>query len=310
MARVRKAKRGVHLTWQHALDDYIAYKQAQGLREITLNGHRNVIGLFYRRHPEAWEGDTRKSLYEFMGESIKPATYNIRRNYLKQYFDWCVTEGVLASSPMTGLKKRRDDGRMTVLDEDTLRQLLTLPDKRTFAGLRDYALICFFLDTGARPKEAFSLVPADINLRAMEARILAGVSKTGVSRTLPIFDTTATAIRRLLEVRHPAWGDNVPAFCSTEGTPMRNDTWGDRLEVYSKLLAVKFHPCALRHTFATQFLRNGGNALALQRLMGHSTLDMTKRYVHLTQVDVATEHAMASPLKALTAKNHRLRVLA
>ena len=88
----------------------------------------------------------------------------------------------------------------------------------------------------------------------------------------------------------------------------RNDTWGDRLERYGKQLCIKVHPYVLRHTFATQFLRNGGNALTLQRIMGHSTLDMTKRYVHLTEVDVKAAHAHASPISAAAKKTRLGRI--
>jgi site-specific recombinase XerD len=90
---------------------------------------------------------------------------------------------------------------------------------------------------------------------------------------------------------------------------MTNSTWGDRLEVYARLIGVKFHPYALRHTFATHFLRAGGNALALQKLMGHSTLEMTKRYVHLTAADLKAQHEMASPLNGLINAKCRMRGL-
>ncbi|MGE5484695.1 MAG: tyrosine-type recombinase/integrase [Ignavibacteriales bacterium] len=307
MAKVLRLRKAAPATWQEAMQQYLLFKQAQGLREITVKGHRDVIGLFFRRHPEAWTGRLRECVYSFMGEKIKPATYNIRRNYLRQFFDWGVKEGVFTDNPLAGFKKRKDDGRMTCLDMDTVRRLLAMPDRTSFAGLRDYALLCFVLDTGARPKEAFSLKPDDFNLRALEARIPPGIAKTEVSRTLPLSPITAQAVRTLMSSRHPSWDSSVPVFCSAEGTPLRNDTWGDRLEKYAKELGGRFHPYALRHTFATQFLRAGGNALALQRLMGHSTLDMTKRYVHLTEGDVRKEHSQASPLVEMSKGTSRVR---
>jgi len=133
------------------------------------------------------------------------------------------------------------------------------------------------------------------------------VAKTKVSRTLPVSPETAEAIRRLLSARHPAWKDTVPLFCTCEGTPLRNDTWGDRLEVYTKRLGVKIRPYDLRHAFALQFLRNGGNALALQRTLGHTDLSMTKRYVALTEQDLREQHALASPLNVLLPKKNRVR---
>ena len=307
MAKILRIRKDLPTSWQDAMQQYLWFKQAEGLREITLKGHRDVISLFFKRHPEAFDpAKLRPSVYAFMGEKIKPATYNIRRNYLRQFFDWCLREGIFAENPLQGLKKRKDDGRAANLDADTLTRLLALPDTSTFAGLRDYALLLLTLDTGIRPKEAFSLFIADMNLRSLEVYIRSEVAKTKISRTLPISPVTAEAVRSLTASRHPAWGDNVPVFSSAEGTPLRNDTWGDRLERYSRQLGVKVYPYALRHAFALQFLRNGGHALALQKTMGHADLTMTKRYVALTQQDLREQHAIASPLNSLLPKKHRV----
>jgi integrase len=172
----------------------------------------------------------KEAVYRFMGEDIKPGTFNIRRNYMRQFFAWAVGEGFIEQDPMVGLRKRKDHGRMECLDEDEVRRLLDLPDRTTFAGLRDYALMCFAMDTGARPKEAFSLRIADFNFRSTEVTITSEVAKTGVSRTLPLSPITVQTVKMLIGVRHELWNDQVPVFCSCEGTPMRNDTWGDRLE--------------------------------------------------------------------------------
>lgn len=307
--KVLRIRKDIPATWEEALRQYLAFQQARGLRPATLEGHKVVVRLFFKRHPEAWGGGSKlkTAVYAFFGEDIKPATYNIRLSYLSSFFKWCVKEGIFPENPLQGFRKRKDEGRVVSLDTATLQQLITLPDKQTFAGLRDYALILLTLDTGIRPKEAFSLLPGDINLRSLEVYVRSDFAKTKVSRTLPISHVTAEAIRQLLQARHPAWGESVPVFCTQDGTPLNRHTWSDRLEIYSKRLGVRIRPYDLRHAFALQFLRNGGNALALQRVLGHTDLSMTKRYVALTQQDLREQHALASPLNVLLPRRERVR---
>jgi site-specific recombinase XerD len=64
----------------------------------------------------------------------------------------------------------------------------------------------------------------------------------------------------------------------------------------------------LRHAFALGFLRNEGNIFALQRIMGHSSLEMTRRYLALTDQDLKEAHAKASPLNNLMGMTSRGRL--
>jgi site-specific recombinase XerD len=72
-----------------------------------------------------------------------------------------------------------------------------------------------------------------------------------------------------------------------------------RLDRYSRALGVPVRPYDLRHAFALRYLRGGGDAFSLQRLLGHTGLAMTKRYVDLAEADVTAAHERASPVARL-----------
>jgi integrase len=239
-----------NVSWEDAAAEFIYFKMAEGRAERTIRDYKEHIARFFKRFPDAFDpARARKCVLEYMSDKIKPATYNIRLAYLKSFFSWCVNEGILPENPTAGLKRRKDEGRIVSVEDSVLVKLLELPDKGTFTGLRDYALILLTLDTGIRPGEALSLLPSDVNIRSCEVCVRAEVAKTRTRRTLPISPATAKAISKLLSVRHPEWEDDVPVFCSQDGLHMLEESWYHRLTDYSKRLGKHIRPYDLRHVY-------------------------------------------------------------
>jgi site-specific recombinase XerD len=87
---------------------------------------------------------------------------------------------------------------------------------------------------------------------------------------------------------------------------MSHNAWDRRMGIYSQKLGTKVQPYALRHSFAVMYLRQGGNAFALQKTLGHTILTMTKRYVGLTQQDLRSQHDLACPLRSLIPRKNRI----
>ena len=66
-----------------------------------------------------------------------PGYYNIARQNIRAFFNWCVKHGILSKNPAGFLKKRRDDPKIRCVDMEDLKKFLALPDRNTYAGLRD-----------------------------------------------------------------------------------------------------------------------------------------------------------------------------
>jgi integrase len=84
---------------------------------------------------------------------------------------------------------------------------------------------------------------------------------------------------------------------------------GIALKCIVKKLGTRFHPYALRHAFSIMFLRGKGSAFALQMMLGHVDMTMTKRYVRLTNNDLKEQHSIASPVNRILPNTKQLRKL-
>ncbi|HHY46817.1 MAG TPA: hypothetical protein GX506_05890 [Firmicutes bacterium] len=88
-------------------------KQAQGVSSRTLKDYQEHITRFFTRHPDAYNPDNlRQRVLAYMAENIAPATFNLRREYLKAFFNWCVREGIFPENPMTDIPKKKDPGKI------------------------------------------------------------------------------------------------------------------------------------------------------------------------------------------------------
>lgn len=292
------------------MEDYLFFKRSEGRKESTLTDIRQKVGQFFRTYPEAWP-DVKKAAQAWLGEKgIKPASYNLRLTDLSGFFGWAVEEGLIPGNPLTGYKAKRKEARIVDIPDDTLERLLRLPDARRYAGIRDKALILLTVDTGIRPSEGHGLLISDVSLEAGTVTVRQEIAKTNRGRTLYMVAQTVRAIRALIRVRPVEWDNcRVPLFATESGGHMDKDSWGDRMEEYSKRLGTKVRAYDLRHAFAIRYLRDGGNCFVLQRLLGHTRMDQTLQYLHFVESDLETDHQKASPVLRLASVQQRVRLV-
>lgn len=295
------------------IKNFILFKKAQGISERTLKDYNTTFKTF-RSFSNITDFDIdeikEELLHFFSNKSYKaPATYNVPYSNLNAFFNWMVRETYIPENPLKalGLKKKKDEGRIRHIEEDVIRRLLSVIDLTSYAGLRDYAIILLTLDTGIRPKEAFSLRISDIDFHHNTLTIRKEIAKTRTSRILPLSIQTIEVLNRLVSVKLPEWEDYL--LLTADGLPMSINRWEKRMEGYSKKIGCKITPYDLRHTFAIMFLRNNGNVFALQHELGHTDLTMTKRYVKLANSDIREQHSIASPVNKFVKRTTRIQKL-
>ena len=174
---------------------------------------------------------------------------------------------------------------------DTRHRTHTVGQRPTAA--RDQAIILILLDTGLRAAELSALRVRDCDRKTGRLVVLHG--KGEKQRHVYLGQSAQRALWRYLAGRPDARPDD-PLLATTDGNVMSRLVIGRHIARLGKRAGVAGAGAhRFRHTFAINFLRNGGHLLALQDILGHSTLTMVRRYARLAEVDIAEAQRSASP---------------
>lgn len=169
--------------------------------------------------------------------------------------------------------------------------------QKTPLGDRNRLIIMFLLDTGLRVGELCRLNTADVNMETCEISVKPFQSSLkSKPRTVYMGKRVQKELWRYL-LNRDTHIKNDPLFLSNEQRRLTGDAIKHMLDRIADRADVKgVHPHIFRHTFAIQFLRNNGDIFTLQRLLGHSSLEMVRRYLHLAETDMEAAHRRASPV--------------
>lgn len=212
-----------------------------------------------------------------------------------------VEEGILAQSPMLNIKPPRMPKLIPKpFSRHDIDNLLLLCSGNRFLEVRNRALVLLFLDTGLRLAEVAGIQLQDIDFDRETIKVM---GKGAKERRVRIGKTAQKAILRYLLNRN----DGLPCLWVTEERrPMAKGGVQmviKRLAQRAGITGVKLGPHTFRHTAAISYLRNGGSEFTLQLMLGHSTLQMTRKYVAtLGEEDLIKAHRTASPVDNLGIK--------
>ena len=154
-------------------------------------------------------------------------------------------------------------------------------------------MCALMLDSGLRKSEVVGLLLED--LRIVEGYLVVN-GKGNKQRIVPLGHKTQKYLIKYVALR-PVCARHKYLFLTQHLTPIGGATISRLFKKLKKdLLTPRIRAHLLRHTFATKYLENGGNIYALQQILGHTSLDMVKKYVHLTSQKNVVNFANFSPL--------------
>ena len=163
---------------------------------------------------------------------------------------------------------------------------------KDFFGLRDKAILLTLLDTGVRAQEFINLNQTDLN--NVTGEILVRHGKGNKSRSVYLGKKSRKAVRSFQKLRSD---DCLALWVTKDGD--RLSYWGVRQIIRRRAKKVGVEIPSLhsfRRAFALNMLRAGVDIFSLQKLMGHSDLQVLRRYLAQTTDDIAAAHRIGSPV--------------
>ena len=300
MANLADGKSPKTIRWYgDLLSSFLGYLKAKqaclDLSGFDIDAVRGYI--LYLRHKPRFQGHP---YTPEQSELLSPKTIQCHVRTLKAFSSWLCLEGYTSDNRLKNLKlPKAPDKVVEPLTPEETKTVITSIDKNSAIGFRNHAILLTMLDTGLRASEVASIWLGHVNLDDGYMKVM---GKGAKERIVPIGKVVQKTLWSYVTVVRPkpASGDCDNLFLSSSGHPITVNTIKlvfSRLAKTSGVARIHAHLC--RHTFAINYLLNGGDIFSLQEILGHTTLEMVRHYVHFTSSQVAAQHHKYSPIDKL-----------
>lgn len=204
-----------------------------------------------------------------------------------------MTTGNAIEEFLTEQQIRGNSKSIDILTEEEIQRLFSCFNGRDFYSVRNYCIVALMLDSGLRLNEVVTLKSSKIHI--VEGYIIVN-GKGNKERFVPLGLNSKKALLRYLGYI-PKSEKETPLFVKNTLIPINQSTVKQLFrKLKTKANIPRLRPHLLRHTFATRYLENGGDIYSLQLILGHTSLEMVKRYVHLIPSKTTVNFSNLSPL--------------
>ena len=304
--RKRPVSVEVILNITEMFEEYMLVKKGEGLAKRTIQEHYNNFGYFKTYIGKELSSDEMKTelfvgwiTYMIEEMNYTPGTVNIRIRTMRAFLRYCYEDKTWISEPVYNrfkpIKAPIDVVKAFTVEE--YRRLIAAIDDDNYVGFRTKVMTYVLLDTMVRVCELVDIKRQNIDFKTMSIRLEAADTKTRVGRVVPISARTAKLLSEYLHETEECGNEYV--FLTYEGEKIGEATVRDNLRVYGQVAKItnkRVSPHTILHTGALFYILNGGDPFSLQRILGHSHMNMVRRYVQMTNMDVQNQHSAHSPL--------------
>lgn len=279
---------------EKAIQEFIKSRRLKNVRESTIRYYEDVFRVLYRdleklsiNKPllEVTEMDL-EAIIELWQGNLKVTSINSKIRAIKPFYKFLDERNYIKNNPCKNISLLRDRIRIReTLEKGEIRKINKYLSKNgTFISYRDSILFQLLLDTGLRINEALNLKTYLIQ----GDRIIVSETKSNEQRFVFMSKKMQERMESYLKVRNSFDLDNDYVFINQDGKQLKKSTFQERLREAARSVGIKkqVSPHVCRRTFAKNSVLKGIDPFSLQQILGHSSLEVTRRYVQIYGQDL------------------------
>lgn len=289
------------MTIRECIDDFLIEQQVRGNSPKTQKHYFRCLGLFERfqspKNPDISAvsvSDCKAYYIHLSNRNVSSVTVQTYIRALRAFLSWCYLEGYISENiPKKFRLPKAQKKKIDILTDSEVEQLFRCLSGRDFISIRNYCIVALMIDSGLRLNEVVTIRRDKIHIAEGYA-IVNG--KGNKERFVPLGLNSKRALLRYCAIV-PNREKETPLFVKDTLIPIKESTVKQLFrKLKSRSGIPRLHPHLLRHTFATRYIERGGDIYSLQSILGHTSLEMVKKYVHLIPSKTVVNFAFLSPL--------------
>lgn len=298
---MKKIRMNCTATLDETFADFLLSRRAKGLAEWKAVVRQLDTGMDVAALQKT---DLDDMIVSMRDAGLSPNSINSYMRVLKSFVSWCNEQGTRLNIP---LYKAEETVKETYSDAE-LTALLKKPDirKTAFAEYRDWVIINFLLNCGSCAETVRAIQIRDLDLDG--GVVFYRHTKNRKAQVIPLCSPMIAILREYGRYRGGEPTDYL--FCTETGTQLTENGLRQSIARYNTQHGVQKTSIHLsRHPFARKYLIDcGGDAFTLQKLLGHSTLAMTKHYCAIYDADLTKNYDNFSPLAEMKASGAKIKM--
>ena len=216
------------------------------------------------------------------GKPLKKVTQNYHIIALRSFLKYLAKRDIKSIAPEKLELAKQEEREVTFLESGELEKFLKAPSDGGVNGVRDRAILETLFATGLRVSELVSLKRNEIDFNRGEFTVRGKGSKL---RLVFLSDTAIAAIETYLKKREDIEPELFPLTTRQIQRIVR------KYAIKAGIVGKKVSPHSLRHSYATDLLRNGADIRSVQMMLGHASVTTTQIYTHVTDAQLREVHS-------------------